>query len=186
VGLKVTPEAVDGKKVTFRVAASRSFLSREEIGTFNESLTTFKQVVSATAEVEFGQTLLLSALSESVQDANFSRVPVLGSIPGPNLLLSQTSKANRRESLLILLTPSRPATITTSVDGALRQSELESLLKFWKETVDPVASVEAITKRLSASRFFNSGEAGDIRWSRALSTGLLNEALDENVSLARR
>ena len=186
VGLNVTPESIDGRKVTFKVSASRSFLSREEIGTFNESLTTFKQLVSATAEVEFGQTLLLSALSESVQDSNFSRVPILGRIPGPNLLTSQNSKANRRESLLILLTPTRPAAIQTSLDGSIRPSELENLLKFWKEVVDPNASVDAITKRLSASRFFSSGEAGDIRWSGARTQRLLDEALEENVNLARR
>jgi Flp pilus assembly protein TadD len=186
VGLKVTPEVIAGKKITFRVSASRSFLSREEIGTFDESLTTFKQLVSATAEVELGQTLLLSALSESVQDANFSRVPGLGQIPGPNMLFNRRSTANRRESLLILLTPTRPSTIQTTSEGMLRPAALDDLLKFWSQLVDPVSSVEAITKRLGASRFFRGGQTGDVRWNHALTQNLLDEAITENVESARR
>lgn len=186
VGLKVTPESIDGRNVTFRVSASRSFLSREEIGSFNESLTTFKQLVSATAEVELGQTLLLSALSEAVQDSSTSRVPVLGSIPGPNLLFSQSSKKQRRESLLVLITPTLPALIETSSSGALRPSELESLLKFWKEVVEPQSSIEAITRRLSGSRFFKGAESGDLYWSGVRTSALIDEALAENVHLARR
>lgn len=186
VGLKVTPEIIEGNRITFRVSASRSFLSREEIGTFDESLTTFKQLVSATAEVELGQTLLLSALSESVQDANFSRVPIIGRIPGPNLLFNQRSNANRRESLLILLTPARPAMIRNSSDAVLRPAALDELLKFWGQIVDPVSSVEAITKRLTTSPFFRGAQAGDIRWNRALTRNLLDEAIRENVEGARR
>lgn len=186
VGLKITPEVVEGRKITFRVSATRSFLSREEIGTFDESLTTFRQLVSATAEVELGQTLLLSALSESVQDQSFSRVPGLGEAPGFNLFFNDSTKANRQESLLILLTPSRPSLIETSPDGAARANELESLLQFWKEIVDPQTSLGAITERLGSSRFFKGAQSGDLRWNSLRTPTLLSEALEENVSLARR
>lgn len=186
VNLKVTPEIVEGNRVTFRVAASRSFLSREEIGTFDESLATFRQLVSATAQVEFGQSLLLSALSESVQDANSSRVPVLGEIPGAKLFFNESTNANREESLLILLTPSRPAMLQTSVDGSARPAELESLLQFWKEIVEPRTSLGAITGRLGASKFFKDAQSGDLRWTPLRTPQLATEALEENVALARR
>lgn len=75
--------------------------------------TTFKQVVNATAEVEFGQTLLLSALSEKVRDAALSKTPGLGDVPGMSVLFNERTALNRTESLLVLVTPMRPTTIAT-------------------------------------------------------------------------
>lgn len=181
VGLKVTPEVVEGDKVTFHVSASRSFLSKEQVGTFEESLTTFKQLVSATAQVQFGQTLLLSALSESVRDANFSKTPGLGDIPGPSLFFRQSVDMRRQESLIILLTPLHPTSIPTSAE--LRPAAVEALLDAWKNVVEPRSSVERILRNIDRQHFFRNTEAGDLRWSPVMSAELLDEALRENVEM---
>jgi tetratricopeptide (TPR) repeat protein len=181
VGLKVTPEVVDGDKVTFHVAASRSFLSKEEVGTFEESLTTFKQLVSATAQVQFGQTLLLSALSESVRDATYSKAPGLGDIPGPSLFFKQSVDSRRQESLIILLTPLHPTSIQTSAE--LRPAAVEALIDAWKNVVEPRSSVERILRNIDRQRFFRNTEAGDLRWSPVMSAELLDEAMRENVEM---
>jgi len=81
VSLTVTPQVITNNNTLVRVAANRSFLSANEIGKFTESLTTFKQQVSAMADIKFGQTLILSALSETVRDESNSKVPLLGDIP---------------------------------------------------------------------------------------------------------
>lgn len=184
VGLKVLPETIEGEMVTFRVHASRSFLSREQVGTFDESLTTFKQLVQATAEVEFGQTLLLSALSERVRDATYSKTPGLGDIPGPSVLFNDRKDMNRTETLLVLVTPVRPTTFAT-VD---RQppATVQHLLKSWQTWIDPQSSVEAILQRFESQRFFSQAEHGDLKWSVGSTARLLQEALQENVQLAQR
>jgi len=182
VGLEVTPESVDGQRVTFHIAANRSFLSREENGTFEESLTTFKQAVTATAEVEFGQTLLLSALSETVRDATFSKVPGLGDVPGISLFFRQHTDNRRQESLIILLTPSRPLTFATNVPA--RPAAVDALIDTWRFVVEPRSDVEDILKRINRSRFFRATASGDLRWSHVLTRALLDEALRENVELA--
>lgn len=186
VGLKLTPESIVGGKVTFRIAASRSFLSREQLGSFQQSLTTFRQNVAATAEVQLGQTLLLSALSESVRDETSSRVPGLGRIPGANLLFAQSSALDRRESLLILVTPQLPLSIATSDQGKPVSTATQALLGVWQQIVDPQASVEAIAGRLGTARFFRRAQTGDARWREVATPALLREALLENVALARR
>ena len=184
VGLKVTPETIDGDKITFRVNASRSFLSREQLGTFQESLTTFKQLVQATAEVQFGQTLLLSALSERVRDATYSKTPGLGDIPGPSILFNDRTALNRTESLLIMVTPMRPTTFAT----ADRQppATVQHLLSAWRTWLDPGSSVDAVLKRLESQRFFTQAEHGDLKWSAVVTPALLQEALAENTQLAAR
>jgi tetratricopeptide (TPR) repeat protein len=184
VGLKVTPERIDGNRVKFQVHANRSFLSREQVGTFQEALTTFKQLVNATAEVEFGQTLLLSALSEKVRDATFSKTPGLGDIPGVSALFNDRTALNRTESLLVLVTPLRTTTIATR--DREPANTVERLRKGWSSWIDPSSSLEAVLSRLEAQRFFGKPEVGDVRWRSALTPELLQEALAENIQLARR
>ncbi len=182
VGLKVAPETIVGNKVTFRVNASRSFLSRQEIGTFEESLTTFKQLVDATAEVEFGQTLVLSALSENVEDSTFSKTPGLGDVPVVNLMFKQSTRAHRMETLLILITPVPPTTFHTNM--ASTPATVEKLIATWKTIIDPQSNLDAIMERLNHSRFFSGAERGDLRWNNVLTPSLASEALRENVELA--
>jgi type II secretory pathway component GspD/PulD (secretin) len=184
VGLKVTPERIDGSKVKFQVNANRSFLSREQIGTFQEALTTFKQLVNATAEVEFGQTLLLSALSEKVRDATFSKTPGLGDVPGVSALFNDRTALNRTESLLVLVTPLRSTTIATR--DREPATTVERLRKGWSTWIDPNSSVDAVLSRLESQQFFGKPEVGDVRWRSALTPALLQEALAENIQLARR
>lgn len=184
VGLKVTPEAINGNRITFRVSANRSFLSREQVGGFSESLTTFKQLVSATAEVEFGQTLLLSALSEKVRDSTYSKTPGLGDVPGVSLLFNDRSTLQRTESLLVLVTPMRPTTIET------REREpaatVEQLRNAWQTWIEPRSEVAAIVDRLQSAKLFSQAESGDLKWRSAQTPQLLDEALKESAQLAAR
>lgn len=184
VGLKVTPESVDGEKITFKVSANRSFLSREQVGTFSESLTTFKQLVSATAEVEFGQTLLLSALSERVRDATYSKTPGLGDVPGVSLLFNDRSALNRTESLLVLVTPMRPTTFASR--DREPPATVEQLRRSWQSWIEPRSNVAAIVTRLESQRFFSQAESGDLKWRSTQTPELLREALAESVLLAAR
>ena len=186
VQLKVTPEQIDGRKVTFQVSAERSFLSQEQVGTFERSLATFRQTVSATADVEFGQTLVLSALSEEVSDRFSSKVPVAGDIPLVGLLAKRTSDTTRQESLLILVTPKLPLTIATPDTPAKRQQAAEALLATWNERVDPRADVPSILKRLQRTRWLRQPEAGDLGLTMPRPEKLQREAIEETLALARR
>jgi tetratricopeptide (TPR) repeat protein len=184
VGLRVRPESIEGNKVKFTLSANRSFLSRDQAGNFTESLTTFKQRVSATAEVEFGQTLLLSALSEQVRDDIESKTPGLGDIPVMSTLFNNRTTLSRTESLLILVTPMRPTSISTR-DRDPPQS-VEALRQHWESWIDPKSSAYAIQERIGAQHFFTGARSGDLRWRQAVSEDLLLEALDENTQLAMR
>lgn len=184
VGLKVTPERIDGDTITFRVNATRSFLSKETVGSFEESLTTFKQLVQATAEVDFGQTLLLSALSERVRDATYSKTPGIGDIPGPSILFNDRKALTRTESLLILVTPMRPTTFATK--DRQTSAAVQQLASAWRQWIDPSSDVEAVLQRLQSQRFFSGAEHGDLKWGTAVTPALLKQAMDESLQLAAR
>ncbi|MCP5182036.1 MAG: hypothetical protein H6993_13445 [Pseudomonadales bacterium] len=182
VWLKVTPEAIDDTRTTVRIAAERSFLSSDKLGNFDQSLATFKQAVSATAELEFGQTLVLSALSEAVRDRVGSKVPVLGDVPILNLLLNRNDTLQREESLLILVTPQRPLTFDSEVSLS-RAATVERLLRFWQASADPRSSIDAVLKRLGRSRLFPVAERADVPVRLPHERELAQRALDETMAL---
>lgn len=185
VNLRVTPEQIDGEKVTVQISADRSFLSREQVGTFDNSLTTFRQSVAATADVRFGQTLVLSALSEQVADNAFSRMPGVGKIPVLNWFTNQSTDARRQESLLILVTPSLPLSFATESPPKKRAVEVERLIKLWRERINPTSEISAIMRRLEKSRWVRTPERGDLALYVSTDQELRKEALQENLLLAK-
>ena len=184
VGLKVLPEAIDGDRVRFRVSASRSFLSQDQVGSFDESLTTFKQLVSATAEVQFGQTLVMSALSETVDDNKLSKTPGLGDIPGVSAFFKESSKANRQESLLILITPVQATTFTAMAAEPVPSAAVQALVQAWRTQIDPHSNLAAIVERLRVQQPRRRGARGDLGWHGVVTPLLAAEALRENAEMA--
>lgn len=163
VELRVLPERISADQVTFQVTAERSFLSQDQIGTFERSLTTFRQRVSATADIRFGETLVLSALSEQVSDRTFSRVPWIGRIPLVDWFTSRRSDARRQESLLILVTPKAPLNLQTPENSARRAAAAQRLLDTWQQRIEPSADLQAITERVQRIHWLRKPEAGDLR-----------------------
>ena len=184
VRLKLAPERIGRDATRFRIRAARSFLSRAEIGNFEQSLTTFQQFVEATSELRFGQTLILSALSETVNDASSSRVPVAGQIPGLNLFLNNRNDLRRQESLVILVTPSLPTTLQLPSDPARRRQGVQELLRWWGELIEPNTDVQAIVERLQALRLVRKPKPGDLRVRPTAAEDLIQEAVRENLRMA--
>lgn len=182
VTLKVTPEQIGANDTTVSIRAERSFLSQEEIGRFNQSLTTFKQTVNATAQLEFGQTLILSALAESVRDSSSSQIPLLGSIPIINTFTRQRTSVNREEALLILLTPQR-ATPVLLPEARPRSAAVQRLLGYWSDTAGPNSNLDLILDRLKRMRLFRNAEPADLRTRLPDEPALARRALREVSAL---
>lgn len=164
IELKVTPVEITPDGTRVRIETGRSFLTADQAGTFNEALTTFRQKVAATAEVKFGETLVLSGLSESVEDRTFSKTPVLGDIPIAGSLFNERQKASRRDAVLILVTPARPAALPGRPWA--RAEAVERLAKLWTEIVDPSSNGVDAANRLRHIRMFTRMAPGDspLRW----------------------
>ena len=186
VQLKVTPEFIDDKRVVFNLDAARSFLSQDQIGNFDSSLTTFRQSVSATADVEFGQTLVLSALSEQVNDKSFSKVPGVGDVPVANWFTKRSTDLRRQESLIILVTPTLPLNISTPDTPESREQSVNQLLALWNQRIEPTSDIPAIIRRLKQSRWLRAPESGDLRTRLPQAAQWRREAIEESLLLARR
>ncbi|MDB5471058.1 MAG: hypothetical protein JWR84_2618 [Caulobacter sp.] len=159
IEMKVTPIEITADGARIRIETSRSFLSNDPAGSFAEALTTFRQRVAATAEIRFGETLVLSGLSESVDDSTFSRVPVLGKAPLLGSLFNERQKTSRRDSVLILVTPS----LTTSLPGRPwnRPAAVARLADLWTQVIDPSSNGVDVAARLKKARLFSRMAPGD-------------------------
>lgn len=159
IELKVTPVEITPEGARVRIETGRSFLTSDPAGTFNEALTTFRQRVAATAEIRFGETLVLSGLSESVDDATFSKTPVLGDLPLAGSLFNERGKTSRRDSVLILVTPARPAALPGR--PWVRAEAVDRLVKLWTQVIDPSSNGVDAAARLSRMHLFTRMAPGD-------------------------
>ncbi len=159
ISLKVTPLEINGDRVKVRIETERSFASNEAAGSFAEALTLFRQNVAATAEVGFGETLVLSGLSESVDDSATTKTPGLGDVPVLGIAFNERSRLERRDAALVLLTPS-PVTRLPSGPW-LRAAAVDKLIRLWSDVVDPASNATDVVARLSRSHLFKRAHSGD-------------------------
>ena len=163
--VRITPSEITTNHARFRVEITRSFFAAESAGTFPQSLTTFKQTVNATAEVDFGRTLILSALYEGVSSRGSSKTPVLGDVPGVNTFFNSRTSKERRDVALVLVTPRLADSVETDT-REFRGDTLNRLLALWKDLVDPASNLDVIVgtigKKHETSKLFR-GRTGDLR-----------------------
>lgn len=177
VDLKVTPIEITPNGTRVRIEAGRSFLTADPAGTFAEALTTFRQRVVATAEIGFGETLLLSGLNEAVEDRTFSKTPVLGDIPLLGNAFSQRNTLQRRDSVMVLITPARP--MLAPGRPWARSEAAANLARLWTEVVDPVSNAEATAAALGRVRFFTRMRRGDVTTSFPATGPAARQMIDE-------
>lgn len=160
IEMKVTPIEITATGTRVKIETGRSFLTADPAGTFSEALTTFRQKVVATAEIKFGETLLLSGLNESVDDRTYSKTPLLGELPIVGNAFNERNKTQRRDAVMVLVTPSR----TTALPGRpwARAESVERLAKFWTQVVDPLTDAAASQARLRHMRLFSRMAKGDV------------------------
>ncbi len=106
ITMNVTPTFYGDDTVEVVVHAEHSFLQMQSdyVG-FTAFSQTTKTSVDATAVLKFGETLILSGLSERGNDQSSSGVPVLEDIPGVQYFFSRKEQLRTKKSILILLTP---------------------------------------------------------------------------------
>lgn len=158
--MKVTPQEITAEGAKIRIEIGRSFVTPDPAGSFAEALTTFRQKVAATAEVRFGETLVLSGLNEAVEDRSFSKTPVLGDLPLLGNAFSERNKIERRDSVIVLVTPSRP--VSLSGRPYARSEHVERLTRLWSEVIDPASNAAATEAALRRSRAFTRMTRGDM------------------------
>lgn len=175
VKLAVRPDFLPDNKVRLQVSAQRTFLTDPSNSVvFTYRLDTTKTNVNANVVLKFGETLILSGLTEREVTKSSDGVPFLKDIPGLNLLFSENGKRDFQKSILILLTPRRP--VYTAQAPEDRKALLDSMSEYERSTekleqrnkdwFPHQPSFEDVRKHIDNKDFFHEFRTGDVRMER--------------------
>lgn len=182
--VKVTPSEITPEHARFKIEVVRSFVAQDSGGTFAQSLTTFKQTVQGTVEVEFGKTVILSGLYEAVDLGASSKTPVLGDTPIVSTLFNARTHTERRDVALVLVTPRLVGAVETDT-REFRGDTLNRLLSLWRDVIDPASSMDEIIGAMRAAHApwkLNQPRAADLRLPPVTDPGTIRAVVKETVA----
>ena len=169
ITLRVTPRFIENDLLMIDVSAERSFLeARSADAGFTAFSQTTKTSVKATAKLRFGETLVLSGLSEHEDNRQRTGVPVLDRVPGLQYFFSNRVEQETHRSVLILLTPRKARFFdgTGSVEAAQAETarpEQTSTFTAELQKRHRLDNLDAVYTGLKHSEYFRQFRTGDMR-----------------------
>lgn len=168
ITLSVTPTFMGNDDLSIQIQAEHEYLEMqsEHVGYDAFSQTT-KTSVQAKAVMKFGETLILSGLSERGRDKSESGVPILQDIPGVQYLFSRKEETETKKSTLILLTPRKPRYANEALSSAeLDQGmDLERIYTDKLKTSEKIVNTnlnEVMSDLGNHSQFYRQFRTGDV------------------------
>ncbi len=174
VKLAVTPTFLPNGKIQLKVGAERTFLNANvNASGFAYRLDISETTTNANVVMNFGETLVLSGLSEKESTVSRSGVPVLQDVPLVQYLFSTKSTSDYQHSVLLLITPRLPVYTSKKTDQTQSPAIKALQEKLGFSTKNP-PNVVSILNYLKTTKFFSEFRQGDVsleRWDRMHSTG---------------
>lgn len=166
VSLSVTPTFINDDSMMLAVKATRSIVEVGAKGvTFEQQMQTSRNAVTANVMIKYGQTLVLSGLSERESQEVSSGVPGLKDLPVLQYLFGTQTKSDITKSVVIMLTPRRPVTgddippVTTGKETD-RSEKTWDLLQSAGFHAEP--NMSAIFRQMSRNPFYREFRNGDL------------------------
>ncbi len=172
VKLTVTPEFLEDGRVKLAVTAERTFLTTPNTSsvTFTLRIDTSKTNVSANVAMNYGETLILSGLSEKETERKRDGVPGLQDVPGLQYLFSKRSTTDFQKSVLILLTP-RPTPYVFQNEKARKNAQgrlsrddrvLSELQARYSDWFRPYPNWASVFHHMQANKLYREFRTGDV------------------------
>lgn len=190
VRLSVTPEFLPDQLIRLQVIAERTFLTNPSSNVvFDFRLDTTKTMVNANVAMKFGETLILSGLSERDRGIDNSGVPGLRDVPIVQYLFSKKAERDFQKNILILVTPRRAQYLqrdqadideerTKMSERERIQSEFDDKYRTWLKLIPNTAFVSAGLAESPLYREFRTGDLLMPNWvSRKSHFGRMQSAL---------
>ena len=173
VKLSLTPEFLDDGRIKLDVTAERTFLTTPNTSsvTFTLRIDTSKTNVHANVAMNYGETLILSGLSEKETERTRDGVPLLQDIPGIQYLFSKKTTRDFQKSVLILLTP-RPANYVYQSAAGKKQTRkrqrsseraLSELQARYSDWFKPYPNWASVFHHMQANSLYREFRTGDVR-----------------------
>ena len=174
IKLSVKPNFLSGNKIALDVDAARAFIeNRSTSSSFDSFTQTSKTHIKSKVVMNFGQTAIISGLSEHEEGKVIDRVPFLGQIPILKTFFSNENKQIFHRSILILLTPRRVKTYSSynkkTKKYKYKNKSINPLMKNnLKSYLKDRSILNLIQGELEDTKFFKPFRQGDmntIKWN---------------------
>jgi Flp pilus assembly protein TadD len=190
VSLAVKPAFLPDGRVQLSVQAERTFIKTPSPDViFSFRLETSKTRVNSNVVMRYGETLILSGLSEKESENVRDGVPVLQDIPLIQYAFSQGSTKEFQKSVLILLTP-RPAEYVYQPEAARIASENElsaderpiaNLRARYTDWFKPYPNWASVFNHLQSNSLYREFRTGDVELERWSSSQSLMNRLKQSI-----
>jgi len=169
VDLRVTPTLREDGKVRIDVEVTRTFLeSPDESIDFEFKIQTSKTHVQASVVMAFGETLILSGLSEKESETFRDGVPILQDIPIIQYFFSEERTLDFQKSALVMITPRKPFTLNSlqeadsSPGGLAKSGSMRGLQKRFDRWFKPAPHWVSVIQHLEDSGLYREFRTGDL------------------------
>ena len=173
IRLEVRPEFIDAETLDLNVFAQRTFLESglsqvSDTITGTTFATTSRTSISANLTLRYGETMVLSGLSDQERELVDDKVPGLGDVPGVQYLFRNQTRTTSKKTVLVLLTPRHaslsyedgtPIEDRATSTGESRTDDLEKAAPWMR----PAPHLKAIMETLNRREFFNRYRTGDMQ-----------------------
>ena len=186
VTLDVTPEFITDTQVKLTVKAERDFFEDFSPGSFDQSVQTSKNVVTANAVMEFGQTLVLSGLTEKETESLEDKVPVLGDIPLLKTFFNETREVEFDKSILFMLTPRKVTFVEDNQDTSLDEdvdnaAYIKRILSQWQTSTNSDAKNDKQVVSVEPGIIQNYVRVSDLNYKGWNNTANIKTAINSAV-----
>lgn len=169
VDMKVTPTLRDDGLVRIDVDITRTFLETPDSSIDYEfKIQTAKTHVSASVVMAFGETLILSGMSEKESEVIREGVPILQDIPILQYFFSEQRTLDFQKSVLVLITPRKPFTLNSMVKNAEQSNpsdENDSMLQLqsrFDSWFQPAPHWVSVVQHLEQGGLYREFRTGDL------------------------
>lgn len=121
ISFSVTPTFIDDKSALLSIKAVRSFVELPDNGTSGVALSLSRNSVTANVVASFGETVILSGLTERELTRSNSGVPVLRDIPVAQYLFQNYKANDFFRTVMIMVTLRKPVSGPEQVAAAMKQ-----------------------------------------------------------------
>lgn len=153
VDMKLTPHFLKDGTINIDISLGRELLiPSTAVTTFQQTAEELSELTHTTVNLHYGESVILSALSETIENEENDRTPLLSKIPLIKYLFSDYRKERQQTSVLFILTPQKyvsfasPYTLPTE----------KQLQHYFSRLVDPSTNLNRVLQHLHLLQLYHS------------------------------
>ena len=160
LSMKVTSHFLKNGSINLDIRMSRENLTigAVPVGTFQSSATAVKDTTHTTVNIHFGETIILSALSETASLFLVNKTPGLGDLPLVRNAFNQRGVFRQNTSLLILLTPHPFSSYASAKDKNSPVYYQKELSRYVDNFLEKSSSLSVLLRHIRALPLYSVGK----------------------------